>query len=135
MSQAENNASAGEIVVHESMRAVTDDIARYSSLGGGLWKLEALHEGINIQGEPKDIKSTPQATGRGQDVLAQDLLGEIDIIGGLKPFVPDELFIRMGKNHLRFFPRYSKLKSNFLAVKFLLKKILKPLFGLSPVQK
>jgi class 3 adenylate cyclase/tetratricopeptide (TPR) repeat protein len=89
---AENNASAGEIVVHRSMQEVTGEVAKYSTVVEGYWKLEELHKTINIQDESKGTQSAVSDTGFDPDILAQNLLRDADIVGGLRSFVPEELF-------------------------------------------
>jgi predicted ATPase/class 3 adenylate cyclase len=95
LAQAENNASAGDIVVHRSLQEVTNHIARYSPLGGGFWKLEGLDEIISLQGESEDTISAVQESDYDQDFLVQNLLREAALIDGLKPFLPEELFVRI----------------------------------------
>ncbi|MFC1996127.1 tetratricopeptide repeat protein [Chloroflexota bacterium] len=95
LAQAENIASAGEIIVHRSIQEVTDAFARYSSLESGFWKLEKLDEIYYTQDGSREIKSAIQDTGSDQDFPIQNLLGEARIIGGLRPFVPEELFARI----------------------------------------
>lgn len=52
MAQAENNATAGEIVVHDAVREVTSDIASFSPLAEGFWKLEDLHKTVELHAQP-----------------------------------------------------------------------------------
>ncbi|UCD99958.1 MAG: AAA family ATPase, partial [Chloroflexota bacterium] len=96
MAQSENNATAGEIVVHGDVREVTKEIATYSPLVDGFWKLDELHHTISLHDESaKDSKSLSADTGYDPDILAQDLFLDADIIGGLQPFVPQELLTRI----------------------------------------
>jgi class 3 adenylate cyclase len=89
---AENNASAGEIVVHKSMQEVTGEVASYSPVVEGYWKLEELHKTIDIHDESIGSKPAATDTGFDPDILVQNLLRDAEIISGLRPFVPEELF-------------------------------------------
>jgi class 3 adenylate cyclase len=92
---AENNATAGQIVAHSSLREVTGDIASYSTVIDDYWKLEELNKTIEVHEE--SIRTTSQAMDSGfdADILGENLSKDADIIAGLRPFVPEELFTRI----------------------------------------
>jgi class 3 adenylate cyclase len=96
MAQSEDNATAGEIVVHDDVREVTSDVASFVPAAEGFWKLEELHKTVELHDESQ-FGSSPASTDRGfdPDILAQNLVHDAEIIGGLKPFVPEELFTRI----------------------------------------
>jgi class 3 adenylate cyclase/tetratricopeptide (TPR) repeat protein len=95
LAQAENNASAGEIVVHSSLREVTGDVANYSPVIDEFWKLKELDETITVLDETKEFKSAIPELGFDADILVRNLMRDADIISGLRPFVPQELFSRI----------------------------------------
>jgi class 3 adenylate cyclase/tetratricopeptide (TPR) repeat protein len=96
MAQAENNASPGEIILDDPVREVTNKIARFSPLVEGFWKLEELHSTVEV---PKDTHRDPNSgspdTGFDPEIMVSNLLRDGEIISGLRPFVPEELFARI----------------------------------------
>jgi class 3 adenylate cyclase/tetratricopeptide (TPR) repeat protein len=96
MAGAEDNATAGEIVIHDDVRKVTGDIASYSPLVQGYWKLDELHKMVEVHDKtPRESTSAAPDPGFDTDILVQNLIRDADIIGGLRPFVPEELFARI----------------------------------------
>ncbi len=92
---AENNATAGEIVAHDSLQEATEDIANYSPVIEGFWKLEELHKIVDIH-EGTLISESPSVDlGFDPDILVQNLTKDAAAIGGLRPYVPEELFGRI----------------------------------------
>ncbi len=96
MAQSEDNAAAGEIVVADQVREVTGDIASYAPVVEGFWKLDKLHKIVELHDESRpDPSSIRPATGFDPDILAHNLTLDAEIIGGLRPYVPEELFTRI----------------------------------------
>jgi predicted ATPase/class 3 adenylate cyclase len=118
---AENNAAAGEIVVHSSLREVTRDIASYSPVVDEFWKLENLHKTVAVQDESVKINSAVPDLGFDADTLIQNLAKDADVIAGLRPFVPEELFTRIINDPQRI-PAYGSHRpvtitfTNFLGI-------------------
>ena len=96
MAQSEENATPGEIVVHDDVRTATSDIASYLPVVEGYWKLEKLHHTVEMHAErpPDEEFRTPDA-GLGAEIMIQNMLRDAEITGGLRPFVPEELFTRI----------------------------------------
>ena len=94
MAKAEQYATAGEIIVHKSVCDATSDSARFSPLREDFYKLEEL---VSSDTAAKVNPTEPLLPGLAfeNDALFQNLLAETEIIDGLRPFVPEELFMRI----------------------------------------
>ena len=99
MAQSEENATAGEIVVHELVKDATTDIASYTPVIEGFWKLKELHHTPELHQQSRpEWNSGVAERGLDSGLLIQNLLLEAEIIGGLRPFIPQELFNRIAND-------------------------------------
>jgi class 3 adenylate cyclase/tetratricopeptide (TPR) repeat protein len=96
MVQSEENATAGEIVVHDDVKNSTGDIASYVPVVDGYWKLEHLHHTVEVHAGPAPVVDSREPdAGLGAEIMVQHMLQDGQIIAGLHPFVPEELFTRI----------------------------------------
>lgn len=96
MAQAENNANAGEIVVDQAVHEATHEAASYIPIREGFWKLEEFTKSKESPSEQhQDSTTGQQDLGNYADRLLQNLKFDAEIIAGLRPFVPEELFSRI----------------------------------------
>ena len=96
MAQSEENATAGEIVVHDDFREATREIASFKPVMDGYWKLENLHHTVEIHPESSHIDRLHSLdSGLDPEIMVQHMLQDAQVTAGLRPFIPEELFTRI----------------------------------------
>jgi class 3 adenylate cyclase len=96
MAQAENNATAGEIVVSDAVREATSEVAEYSQLEDGFCKLEEFKVSAEQSAEiHQDAPAAAPDIGFNPDIMLGNMLQEAEFISGMRPFVPENLFNRI----------------------------------------
>ncbi|MCK4975468.1 MAG: adenylate/guanylate cyclase domain-containing protein, partial [Anaerolineales bacterium] len=122
MAGAEHHASAGEIVVDDAVRLGTHKFASYTPAGGGYWKLENLNKSLKpSRRHQRGVSSGPPNIGYDASILFQNMARDAEIITGLRPFVPEELFSRIINDPQRI-PAYGSHRpvtvtfTNFLGI-------------------
>jgi class 3 adenylate cyclase len=122
MAGAEHHASPGEIVVDDNVRQATLKFANYSPVVEGYWKLEELKKSEKPARRSRSAV-TSDTPGMGYDaaLLFQAMVRNTEVITGLRPYVPEELFSRIINDPQRI-PAYGSHRpvtvtfTNFLGI-------------------
>jgi class 3 adenylate cyclase/tetratricopeptide (TPR) repeat protein len=96
MGQAEEMATAGEIIVDRMTRDATMDIASFAPKGEDLWLFLSTSSSLSPKWKSEKIQeSTAALLGAELGDILQVCFANLSFIEGLAPYVPDELLKRL----------------------------------------
>ncbi|RME47338.1 MAG: hypothetical protein D6796_07800, partial [Caldilineae bacterium] len=96
MAKAEDRAVAGQVMVDRATRDAARSFARFAPAGDDFWLLEALTDTPPPSaGEPPLPVSPASLLNADTETLLQDCLFQVQVIDGMRPFIPDELLARL----------------------------------------
>jgi class 3 adenylate cyclase/predicted ATPase len=92
VAQAEGLAQPGQIVVSARIRQVVDQFCEFEPLERGFWRLQSLKLPPNLLNElTRSPSGFPQFSENEPSPQIEACLRDVEIIAGMKPYVPDEL--------------------------------------------
>ena len=92
MAQAEDRATAGQVIVDQATRDAAADRATFTPAGDGFWLLEAFLSGDLPSRTPQSKAELPLVDMlNNEGELRARCLAELTTLEALRPFVPDEL--------------------------------------------